>query len=85
MGKATIPKLIGSIAIDLVGMGTYAIPGIGEVADTIWAPISGVLIYLMYKNAGLAAVGFVEEILPGTDIIPTATIAWFLEKYHKIK
>jgi hypothetical protein len=26
---------------------------------------------------------FVEEILPGTDFIPSFTIMWFLQRYRK--
>lgn len=32
---------------------------------------------LAFRSTGLA---FVEEILPGFDVVPTATIAWFLSE-----
>ncbi len=32
----------------------------------------------MYGNVFISGLGLVEELLPGTDFIPTATIAWFL-------
>ena len=84
MKKASITKLIGSLAIDAVGIASYLIPGLAELSDTAWAPISGFLIFTMYGNGPLAILGFGEEILPGTDIIPTATIAWILEKNNKL-
>ena len=39
-----------------------------------------VLLYFMFgEGVRISAIGFLEEILPFTDIIPTATIAWILE------
>ncbi|CAM9822438.1 unnamed protein product [Chrysoparadoxa australica] len=72
-------KLLVSILIDLIGMSSYTIPIGGELADVGWAPISAVLIWYLYGNGVIAGLGFAEEILPGFDIFPTATVAWFLE------
>ena len=84
MGKEPgINKLIISIVIDLVGMATYAVPVVGEFFDVIWSWISGFLIYVMYKNKPLAVTGWIEELLPGTDFIPTATICWVREKWFR--
>ena len=66
-----IKLLILSLLLDLIGM----IPFI----DIIWAPISGFLLSKMYKgNTGKVAgiIGFIEELIPGTDFIPTFTITW---------
>eukprot|EP00904_Undaria_pinnatifida_P005862 jgi/Undpi1/2405/HiC_scaffold_13.g05786.m1 len=71
-------KLAISVLIDLIGMSSFALPGIGETTDIGWAPISSALILYLYGNNIFAGLAFVEEILPGFDIIPTATIAWFL-------
>ncbi|CAN0086910.1 unnamed protein product [Pylaiella littoralis] len=71
-------KLAISILIDLIGMSSYALPGLGETTDLGWAPISSAMIFYLYGNSIFAGLAFVEEILPGFDIIPTATIAWFL-------
>ncbi|CAM9772755.1 unnamed protein product [Discosporangium mesarthrocarpum] len=59
-------------------MSSYAIPALGEVSDFGWAPVSAALIWYLYGNGIIAGVAFVEEILPGLDVVPTATIAWFL-------
>ena len=72
-------KLAFSILIDLVGVLTYLVPVVGEAGDLGWAPISAYLIYQLYGNGVISGLAFAEEILPGLDIIPTATIAWFLE------
>ena len=73
-------KLGVSLALDAVGMLSYAIPGIGEFLDIIWAPVSAWIMTRLYKGeAGkkAAIVSFVEEAVPGLDIIPTFTIMWF--------
>ncbi|MBQ4819108.1 hypothetical protein [Aquimarina sp. MMG016] len=72
-------KLGLSLLFDGLGMASYIIPGIGEFADILWAPLSGWLMTRMYKgNIGKAAgaITFIEEALPGLDIIPTFTIMW---------
>ena len=70
-------KLLSSIIIDIIGVSTFAVPGLGETLDLLWAPVSGFLIQRMYGSPGFAFMGFAEEVLPFTDILPTATIAWF--------
>ncbi len=66
-------KFVLSIIFDVIGMITFI--------DIIWAPVSAYLISKMYsgrrgKVAGV--ISFIEEILPGIDIIPSFTIMWFL-------
>lgn len=61
-----------SILLDAIGL----IPFI----DLVWAPFSGYLMTRLYEGstgriAGIIA--FIEEIIPGTDFIPTFTIMWF--------
>jgi hypothetical protein len=83
--KQSVPplwKLGVSILIDIIGMITYLIPGLGETFDVIWSPISAIIVYGLYGNVFFSAFNFIEEILPYTDIIPTATIAW-LYLYYK--
>lgn len=65
-------KLILGILFDLIGMIT--------LIDIIWAPLSGYIMTRMYpgklgKTAGL--ITFLEELIPGLDVIPTFTIMWF--------
>lgn len=72
--------LILGIVFDLIGVLTYLIPGFGEGVDLVWAPISGIIYYSMYRGI-LGAIGgtfsMVEELIPFTDITPTFTITWF--------
>ncbi len=72
--------LILGLIFDAIGMVSYIIPGITEFIDIIWAPISSMLLAKMYKGTTgkvAAVIGFLEEILPGLDVIPTFTITWF--------
>lgn len=65
-------KLILSLICDAIGM----IPFI----DLLWAPLSAYLMTKLYKGKAGKLAGiltFVEEILPGTDFIPSFTIMWF--------
>ena len=71
--------LAASLFFDAIGMLSFALPLIGEFSDIVWAPISAMLIYKMYggregRIAGM--VSFIEEIIPGLDIIPTFTLTW---------
>ncbi len=73
-------KLLLGLFFDGVGMLSFAIPFIGEFSDIVWAPIAGWLMTRMYKGKlGQAAgvITFIEEIVPGLDIIPSFTIMWF--------
>ena len=82
----TIPSLTFCIVMDLIGCLSFAIPGIGEFTDVIWAPLSA-FIFLKSFGGRFGATGavlnFVEEYFPFTDIIPTFTIAHFMRKYFK--
>ena len=65
-------KLALSVLFDIIGFITFI--------DIIWAPASAYLMTSMYKGkkgkvAGI--ISFIEEIIPGLDIIPTFTIMWF--------
>jgi hypothetical protein len=76
------PSFIFCILMDLIGYASYAIPGLGEFADMIWAPISGIIFYMTFggwKGAFGGLFNFVEELLPGTDFIPSFTIMWFFQ------
>ncbi len=79
-------KLALSILFDLLGMATFLAPMLGETFDVIWAPIAGFLLNRMYKGT-VGKVGgiivFVEELLPGLDIIPTFTLTWIYTYYFQ--
>jgi hypothetical protein len=80
------PSLIFCILMDLVGYATYAIPFLGEIGDIIWAPISSIIFMSTFGGwkGALGGIGnFIEEILPGTDFIPSFTIMWFIQNMQK--
>ena len=74
--------LFYGLIIDAVGVLTssWVLPVIGDFADIIWAPLTAWLMTRFYKgNAGKVAgvATFIEEIIPGLDIIPSFTLMWF--------
>lgn len=72
-------QLVIGVVMDLLGCITYVFPGIGEIADVVWAPVSAYILAKMYPGkigkVG-AIVNFIEELSPGFDFIPTFTITW---------
>jgi len=84
--KKELPSLVLCIILDLIGYASFAIPGLGELSDVVWAPISGMIFYKMFGGAKGAFGGifsFVEEILPFTDFIPTFSIMWTWQYYTR--
>lgn len=79
----TAPSLLFCILMDALGMLSFTIPGVGEFADVIWAPLSAIIFARTFGGAkGLfgGVFNFLEEILPGSDIIPSFTIMWLLTR-----
>jgi hypothetical protein len=74
-------KLVVSLVIDALGSSSYLLPVVGEAMDVMWAPMQTVLIMAMYDSVSpnLKYLSFIEEILPLTDVIPSATIGWLTE------
>jgi hypothetical protein len=80
------PSLLFCIIMDLVGYATYAVPFLGEFGDILWAPISSVIFMTTFGGwkGALGGIGnFIEEILPGTDFIPSFSIMWFIQNMQK--
>lgn len=80
------PSLVFCLLMDLTGYATYAIPVFGELGDIFWAPLSGIIFFVTFGGwkGVLGGVGnFIEELLPGTDFIPSFTIMWFLQQNQK--
>lgn len=72
-------KLIIGVILDALGYVSFFIPGIGEFSDIVWAPISAWLMTKLYKGRPgkvAAVINFVEEALPGVDVVPTFTLMW---------
>ena len=80
-----LPPLALCLLMDLLGCASYLVPFLGEFFDLAWAPISAIIYMKLFGGAKGVFGGvfnFLEEILPGLDIIPTFTITWFM-LYHK--
>ena len=76
------PSLLFCLVMDLIGYATYAVPFFGEFADIVWAPLSAIIFFVSFcgwKGALGGMANFIEEILPGTDFIPSFTIMWFVQ------
>merc|ERR1740117_2682077 len=68
--------LVACLIVDLIGMASYIILLLGEVVDLWWAPICGFFLQYMFGSMLVTSFGAIEEILPFTDIVPTATLTW---------
>jgi hypothetical protein len=77
------PSLSLCIILDIIGCAAIIAPGIGEIFDVIWAPVSSVLFLILFgRKATFGAVfSFVEEVIPGVNMIPTFTIAWVVRYF----
>ncbi len=74
--------------MDVLGMLSYALPVIGEFGDIFWAPISAIIFYISFggrKGAMGAAINFMEEALPFSDIVPTFTLGWLYFRFVESK
>lgn len=81
-------SLLKCLVMDLIGLVSFTIPGIGESFDIIWAPVSAFIFYRTFggtKGMIGGIVNFIEEALPFTDFIPTFTIMYFMQKKDEIK
>ena len=72
-------KLGLCVALDLAGDASAALPFVGEFTDAAYAPLEGALLVALFKSNLLAGFGFLEEILPFTDVVPTFSIGWALQ------
>lgn len=83
-----IPSLGACLLMDFLGYATYAVPFFGEFLDILWAPVSAFIFFRMFggiKGLFGGAFNFFEELMPGLDFIPTFTIAWALQYFHRDK
>ena len=71
--------LLLSVLIDAAGCASYVLPFFGELSDLIEAPLAAIAMQKLYGSTVMTTALLVEELLPFTDVIPTATIAWFLK------
>lgn len=78
-GEKKYLKLALSILFDIIGYASFIIPGVGELIDIVWAPLAAYCMTKMYKGTEgkvAAVISFLEEAMPGLDVIPTFSIMW---------
>lgn len=77
--RSPVGQLAACLVLDAVGSMSYLLPFLGEGADLAWAPLQAAAMGAMFDKVSPAAkwVGLAEELLPMTDILPSATITWF--------
>ncbi|MBO9633705.1 MAG: hypothetical protein J7578_11370 [Chitinophagaceae bacterium] len=83
MNRTGQPSLAICLLLDFIGYLSYAIPGLGEFSDIIWAPISGFIFFKLFggwKGAFGGLFNFIEELLPGLDFIPSFTLMYFWQR-----
>lgn len=71
--------LLFCILIDFGGEASFLLPGVGEAEDVAWAPLSAFLLSNIFGSNVITSLDFIKEILPGSDILPVAVIAWILK------
>ncbi|CAK9026493.1 Hypothetical protein SCF082_LOCUS17535, partial [Durusdinium trenchii] len=76
-----LAKLMACIGLDVFGDATYLMPGVGETADLGYAPLQGIALQMLFRSYSISGIGFLEELLPFTDFVPTATIAWMIDTF----
>jgi len=74
-------KLAVCVLIDALGDSSFLIPGLGELSDGLYAPLEAFLLGQLFQSNAVSGIGFVEEALPFTDVLPTATLAWVVENF----
>ena len=72
-------KLAGCVALDLAGDASELVPVLGELTDVAFAPAEAGLLWALFKSPLVSGFGFLEEILPFTDVVPTFCIGWCLQ------
>ncbi|MFY7840750.1 MAG: hypothetical protein ACOVP7_10775 [Lacibacter sp.] len=78
MNKQQTPFLF-CLLMDGIGYVTYAFPVLGELGDVFWAPVSAIIFYRTFggwRGSFGSLFNFAEELLPGTDFVPSFTLMW---------
>lgn len=86
MNREKSSSLLLCLVMDFIGYATYSVPIFGEIADLFWAPISSLIFFRLFggwKGAVGGIFNFIEEILPGTDFIPSFTLMWLWQNFRR--
>ncbi|MER3464742.1 MAG: hypothetical protein C4329_10390 [Chitinophagaceae bacterium] len=77
-----MPSLAACLLMDLLGFAFVAIPFFGPFVEMLFAPISAIIYWRMFgfrKGFFGGVFNFIEELIPGVDLIPTFTITWIIQ------
>lgn len=88
MNQQKTSSLVLCVILDIIGYATYSVPGLGEFGDLIWAPVSAFIFFRLFggwKGFFGGTFNFIEEILPGTDFIPSFTLMWLWQQARQPK
>ena len=72
-------KLFACLLVDFIGFSSFLLPGVGELGDIGWAPLQAWFLHFMFGSVRMSGLGFMEEVLPGMDFVPSASVAWASE------
>ena len=78
IGTGAWAKLAACVALDLAGDASELVPVLGEFTDLAYAPVEAALLKAFFQSNAIAGFGFLEELLPFTDVVPTFTLSWCL-------
>uniref|UniRef100_A0A6U4UC24 Uncharacterized protein n=1 Tax=Hemiselmis andersenii TaxID=464988 RepID=A0A6U4UC24_HEMAN len=79
-------QLLVCLMLDMIGAFSYLLPLLGEGFDLAWAPFQALMMSAMFDKTMPSAkwLGLAEEMLPFTDIIPSASLAWLRCNSHRV-
>ncbi|CAE8597731.1 unnamed protein product [Polarella glacialis] len=76
--------LLMCLLVDAIGVASFLLLIFGEMTDVFWAPMCGFFLQYMFGSVLITSLGCLEEFLPFTDIIPTATLAWAIANVESL-
>ena len=75
--RAESPRLWSANAVPAPSC-CLVIGGSFDAFDLVWAPCSALLLYSLFDSPFIAVINAMKELLPFTDVVPVATLAWLL-------
>ncbi|CAM9450825.1 unnamed protein product [Phaeothamnion confervicola] len=79
---SALVKLCICLIVDACGDSMLVLPPpLSWGAHIVAGPFEAVALSLLFGSNTLSAIGFIEEVLPFTEVIPLATLAWVLKYF----
>ena len=81
-GRLSIVRAVVALPLCVLmdGIGTTVsacLPNYGTLGDAAFGPVGFLIVYAAVGNVRVALLFLLKELLPLTDVVPVATIAWF--------